>query len=216
MQDSSLNEKGQSECRDAKTSDDALQSLEIITRMIHKTKNEVLRKDFNEFLFYGYAVILTAILTYSLIHFTGNPRFWLLWNIMFLPYIVTLVQTFLGKRKKPEVVTYLQEMMDKTWKIIASMFGLTMLALLGWSFFFGRFDFSLMIPLTIVYAGTGTSITGILLKENWLTYPPLIGLVIATYMLLGGQYDNSWNLLIGVAFLLFMVIPAHICRLNRK
>ena len=140
----------------------------------------------------------------------------MLWGIMFLPYFATLIQTFLGKKKRSGVVTYLQEMMDKVWKIIASMFGLTLLSLIGWSLYFGRLDFSLMVPLTIIYAGIGTSITGMLIKEDWLTYPPLIGLVIATYMFFDGQYDNSWNLLIGTAFLLFMIIPAHICRINRK
>lgn len=60
-----------------------------------------------------------------------------------------------------------------------------------WSLYFGSLDFSLMVPLTIVYAGIGTSITGMLIKENWLTYPPLVGLVIATYMFLDGQYDRQ-------------------------
>ncbi|MDE5743096.1 MAG: hypothetical protein K2H62_01945 [Bacteroidales bacterium] len=191
-------------------------SLRVITEMIHKTKNEVIKKDFNAFLFYGYAVLFTSAVTYITIYLTGNPNFMMLWGIMFLPYFATLIQTFLGKKKRSGVVTYLQEMMDKVWKIIASMFGLTLLSLIGWSLYFGRLDFSLMVPLTIIYAGIGTSITGMLIKEDWLTYPPLIGLVIATYMFFDGQYDNSWNLLIGAAFLLFMIIPAHICRINKK
>ena len=39
-------------------------SLRVITEMIHKTKNEVIKKDFNAFLFYGYAVLFTSAVTY--------------------------------------------------------------------------------------------------------------------------------------------------------
>lgn len=191
-------------------------SLALITEMINKTKHEIIKKDFNAFLFYGYATAFTAAIVYTAVHLTGNPKFWMLWFLMFLPYLATLIKTFAGKKQKPEVVTYLQDMMDKTWKIIASMFGLTLLSLLGCSFIVGRFDSSVMIPLSIIYAGTGTAITGLILKEKWLIYPPLIGLVIASYMLLDGHYNNTWNLLIGASFLLFMVIPAHICRFNCK
>ncbi len=184
-------------------------SLRIITEMIHKTKNNVIKKDFNEFLFYGYTVLLASVAVYATVYFTGNPDFMFLWTAMCLLY---LLKTFAFRKPRPEAVTYLEDMLNKVWKIIGSMFGLTLLAMFGCSPLVGRVDFSLMMPLSIIYAGIGTSITGLLIKENSLTYTPLIGLVLATYMLLEGTYDNSWNLLFGAAFLIFMVIPAHICR----
>lgn len=96
------------------------------------------------------------------------------------------------------------------------MFGLTIIAIVAIGAYVGKIDFSLMMPLSIIYAGIGVSMTGLVIKEKSFVWFPLVGLLAAVYMLLAGTFDNTWNLLFGLSFLLFMVIPAHIVRSKIK
>lgn len=186
-----------------------MESLELISQMILKTKaTTVTKKDYNAFLLYGYAAVLVSAVTWMLIRWSGQMEFMFVWFAMFIPYLVTLF----GKRSAPQVKTYLEGMIESVWRIIGSMFGLTVLVMVAVGFMTGTVNFSLMMPLSIIYAGIGTSITGLVLKENWFVWTPLAGLVAAVYMLMDGSCDNTWNLLFGLSFLLFMVLPAHIVR----
>lgn len=72
------------------------------------------------------------------------------------------------------------------------------------------------MPLSVIYAGIGTAMTGLVIKEKIFVWLPLIGLPASVYMLRSGGYDNSWNVLFGLSFLVFMVIPAHIVRSKIK
>ena len=191
------------------------ESLELISEMIRRTKNgPSAKKDYNAFLFYGYTAVAVSILAWSLIRFTGKMEFMFVWFAMFLPYFVTL---FKDKRKKDtEVVTYLQGMLDNVWKVIGSMFGLTVAAMVIIGAITGNIDFSLMMPLSIIYAGIGTIMTGLVLKEKWFELPPFCGLLIAVYMLMEGHVNNDWNLWFGLAFLIIMVMPAHVVRSKIK
>ncbi len=186
------------------------ESLEIISEMIQKTKSEpAMKQDYNAFLLYGYSAAIVSVAAWAVLHFTGRTEWLFIWFVLFLP---SLWGFFTNKQRKPEVITYLSSMLGKIWQVIGSMFGLTCLAIVAIGFVIGRIDFSLMLPLSLLYAGIGTSMTGLVIKERLFIWLPLVGLVAAIYMLLSEGYDNVWNLLFGASFLLFMVIPAHICR----
>ena len=80
-------------------------------------------------------------------------------------------------------------------------------------------DFSLMLPLGLLYACFGTSVTGIVIKEPWLVCMPLVGFVAAvgmlvSYALLVDDCRLYWGLWFGLSFLVMMVVPGHI--INRK
>lgn len=187
-----------------------LESLELITDMIQKTKNgTAMKKDYNTFLLYGYSALTVSLVTWTLMLFTGKKEFMLIWFAMFLIY---LADTFICKRTKPEVTTYLDSMLGNVWKVTGSMFWLTIIAILLAGILTREINFSLMMPLSLIYAGIGTSMTGLMIKEKAFVWTPLVGLLAAVYMLIEGKCDNSWNLLFGISFLVFMIIPAHIAR----
>ncbi len=187
------------------------ESIELISRMIEKTRNEMNGDDFNSFLAYGYAAVAISIAVWLLTHFTGNDMWCFGWFAMFIPYLLSFF-----KKGKPEVVTYMDRMMDSVWKVIGSMFGISLLIIVVAGAISGIIDFSMMMPLSIIYAGIGTSITGLIINEKWFVWTPLAGLAAAIWMLTcgwtGGSYDNSWNLLFAASFLIYMVLPAHIVR----
>ena len=75
-----------------------------------------------------------------------------------------------------------------------------------------------MLPLSLLYAGIGIAITGIITDFKLMVYTPLIAFVAAIYMLVS-MVSNTvvadwWNLLFGVLFFVMMVIPGHL--LNHK
>ncbi len=190
------------------------ESLDLISEMIQKTKSETTTKqDYNSFLMYGYAATIVALIVWALVHFTGNLAWSFVWFAMFLP---SLWDICTSKRQPQGVVTYFQSMIQNIWVVIWSMFGLTVIAITAIGFAVGKIDFSLMSPLSLIYAGIGTSMTGLVIKEKAFVWLPLVALFAAVYMLLGEAYDNVWNLLMAVSFLISMVIPSHICRSKIK
>lgn len=191
---------------------DGMESLRLITEMINRTKREEpMKQDYNQFLLYGYTAVIIALCAWVLIKFTGHDEFMFLWFAMFLPYLWT---SFSGKKGSGKVVTYLDSMLTSIWQVVSCMFIFTLVAIVlaGVVSGMNEIDLSLMMPLSLIYAGMGTSMTGVVLKEEWFIWPPLVGLVAAACMLVDDDCDNSWNLLFGAGFLIFMVIPAHIAR----
>ena len=134
---------------------------------------------------------------------------------MFLPVIIL---SFKEKRNTPTVITYTDSMVNKVWQVMGASFSLTMLVILALSFIVGKCDFMLMLPLCLLYTSIGTAITGLVIREKCLLYTPLVGFVLAIYMLMSYTINNSaailWNLYFGLSFVVMMIIPGHI--LNNK
>lgn len=55
-------------------------------------------------------------------------------------------------------------MLAHTWCIVGSLFGLTVVAMLLIGMVIGSCNFGLMLPLCLLYAGIGTSITGLIVR----------------------------------------------------
>lgn len=191
------------------------ESLELISQMIQMTKENLERGSGNVFLIYGYAAVVLSVVVYAAVYITGRPLWNALWFLMFIPAIVMKV---LQVRKKPSVVTHIDKMLAHTWCIVGSLFGLTVVAMLLIGMVIGSCNFGLMLPLCLLYAGIGTSITGLIVRVPTLVYSPLVAFLVAVYMLMvltnGGRVAPEWNLYFGFSFLLMMVIPGHL--LNKK
>jgi len=191
------------------------ESLELITQMINSTKENFKVGSGNVFLLYGYASIILSVLVYFVNSWTQNSIWSLLWFLMFVPMVISMVQK---KPKEKPVVTYTDRTIGHIWRVISALFILTVVLMVVLGFYFRSINFSLMLPLSLLYTAMGTSITGVVLKEKALTLFPLLGFVFALYMMMAfsmGQHaDNVWNLYFGLSMLFMMVIPGHL--LNSK
>ena len=58
-----------------------------------------MKKDYDTFLIYGYTALITAIITWVIVHFTGRGEAMFTWFAMFIPYFIN---TFFCKNPKPE------------------------------------------------------------------------------------------------------------------
>lgn len=191
------------------------ESLELISQMIQATRKNLVKGQGNYFIIYGYTAAILSIIIYTLLYMTHTPWWWAGWFLMFLPVIIL---SFKEKRNTPTVITYTDSMVNKVWQVMGTSFSLTMLVILALSFIVGKCDFILMLPLCLLYASIGTAITGLVIREKCLLYTPLVGFVLAIYMLMSYTINNSaailWNLYFGLSFVVMMIIPGHI--LNNK
>ena len=74
-----------------------------------------------------------------------------------------------------------------------------------------------MMPLSLIYMGMGTSMTGVIIRNKTTVYLPLLAMVIPFYMFVMMQNGNPhcwWELLFSLAAIIIMVIPGHV--LNAK
>lgn len=191
------------------------QSVEVISHMLEQTKNRITKGSGNTFLLFGYASLVVSVLTFFLVRFSNSTMWNLLWFVMFLPYLYQKVRC---SQNKPEVITYIDRAIDNTWLVVGTLFSLTVIAIAGIGCALGEMNFVLMLPLSLLYVGIGTSITGVILRMRLLIYSPLLAFFIAMYMLIvmvsGGFADNYWNLYFGASCAVMLIIPGHI--LNRK
>jgi len=191
------------------------ENLELISKMIRNTKEDLNTRDWNIFLIMGYSAFILSIVVYALVSITNIYQFSLLWLLMFVAAFITRIYK---KKNKPTMISYTGKMIIQTWRIIGSLFGITFIVLFLSAFFMNYVDFGLMLPLSLIYASIGTAITGLVIKEKPLIFSPLVGFVVAIYMLVylvqNQHIELIWNLYLGGAFFIMMVIPIRI--LNKK
>ena len=190
-------------------------SLELIAQMIRQSKKNMKVGSGNILLYYGYAALLLSMAVYLLVHLTSKPIWSALWFLMFVPAIWIRM----NKNKSDVcIVTYMDKAINSIWSILGQAFFLTLIGIAVFGYFTGRYNFTLMLPLSLLYAGIGIAITGIITDYKLMVYTPLIAFAAAIYMLVSMTTNKVaadwWNLLFGASFLIMMVIPGHL--LNHK
>jgi hypothetical protein len=201
MEEKSINEK---------------ESLEIISRMIQSTKDNIQAGQGNDLLYYGYFTALLGVLVYAVLAITSNPMWNWLWMLMFVAWLFRSLST---RGKRSDVKTYTDKVVEQVWTVVGCMFIVTVIVLTVLTFIYHQGGLmSFMMPLSIIYVGMGVSITGIVIKEKWVEFLPIASSVIAFYMLASCAPNVSTiispHLLMSLAFIIMSAIPGHI--LNNK
>lgn len=189
-------------------------SLDLITQMINSSKQNMEVGSGNVLLYWGYATVTMSIALFTLVMLTQDYVWSWGWMLMF---VVGPVVSY-KQRGKERVVTYTDKTIAKVWQVIGYMFGLTFVFIALFGGVYSPVDFILMLPLSLLYCGLGISINGIILREKWMTYSPVVAFALVVYMLtdlINGEMGTSfWYLYFGFSFVLMMIIPGHI--LNNK
>lgn len=193
------------------------ESLELISQMIRQSKKNMKVGSGNVLLYYGYSAIALSICVYILMHVTHNPAWASLWFLMFVPFFLL---KWMEKRSKPQVITHIDKAIGSVWSIVGWMFLLTVAAILVAGSVIGSCNLSLMLPLSLLYAGIGISITGVMLNFKLMVYTPIFAFLVAVYMLVslmvGIHSSDWWNLLFGASFVAMMIIPGHVQNIKMK
>ena len=193
------------------------ESLELISQMIWQSKKNMEVGSGNVLLYYGYPAGALSILVYFLVHLTHHPAWAALWFLMFVPFFFL---KWMEKRSKPQVVTHIDKAIGSVWFIVGWMFLLSVVAILAAGYVIGSCNLSLMLPLSLLYAGIGISLTGVMLDFRLMVKTPILAFLGAIYMLVslvaGSPSADWWNLLFGASFVAMMVIPGHVQNLKVK
>jgi hypothetical protein len=181
------------------------ESLRVIQTMIHQAKSSVADKSFY-FLLWGWLVFIAATLQYMLkviVRTEYNP---LVWNIMFVGFIVSAVY---GSRHKGKLVkTYVDEGLRNIWICIGTVQVLIVFI------FMRRGDWEHCYTIFILTYSIGCFLTGRLLR-----FPPLVWGAAACWALavLTTYVDVDTNiLLLAAAILLSYIIPGYLLRAEYK
>ena len=181
------------------------ESLRVIQTMIHQAKSSVADKSFY-FLLWGWLVFIAATLQYMLkviVRTEYNP---LVWNIMFVGFIVSAVY---GSRHKGKLVkTYVDEGLRNIWICIGTVQVLIVFI------FIRRGDWEHCYTIFILTYSIGCFLTGRLLR-----FPPLVWGAAACWALavLTTYVDVDTNiLLLAAAILLSYIIPGYLLRAEYK
>jgi hypothetical protein len=193
------------------------ESIELISQMIQSTKRNMEVGSGNHFLYWGYFTLALSVAIYFLSGIIQNAVCQWMWCLMFLFWAFMSYRT--KKIKKPKVKTYTDSVIDKVWQVMGAMFILTFIAVFICTKLFNYSSIMvLMMPLSILYVGIGVSISGIIIRERWVIYMPVVSFIIA-FVMLAVQASRlwpilEWDLLMGISFIFSMIIPGHV--LNYK
>lgn len=191
------------------------ESIEIISQMLRQTRKNVSEGSGKAFLIYGYSTIAVGAATFLACHITGNP----IWNFLWFAMLgIWIIFSIIGRKYKPDTITYLDQTIGNVWRIIGSLFGISVIIIAASAFFFGAhvMDFRLTMPLSAIYLSIGTSLTGFMIKDKTITLCPLaaftIGIVMLISMLWGEGFTNEWNLYFAAVSVFTMLIPGIIIK----
>ncbi len=192
------------------------ESLDIITQMINSSKRNMKVGSGNVLLYWGYFTVLLSVVISSLIVYTQNYIWSWGWMLMFA---VGPVISYKQRGCEPAVVTYTDKTISSVWQVFGCMFGLTFVLIAAFCVLYEQsVNFILKLPLSLLYCGLGVSINGIILREKWMIYSPVVAFVLVIYMLMSlinhGPVTVLWYLYFGLSFVVMMIIPGHI--LNNK
>lgn len=178
----------------------ATESLELITRMIQTTRQQVEQSSHLPFLVWGYTTVITTLAvwcTYTMTH--SNIAFWLWFAIPLLGWAAMLS---IGKKdaNKGYVRTPIDRILSHIWVVIGIAGLVATMA-------------SFMPPLPILFIivllmGSGSIISGLILQLRAITVAGCIGMALSLLFLLVQGINQC--LIFAVIFMVMMVIPGHI------
>ena len=180
-------------------------SLQIISEAIAKSRRDFEKNAGTPLVTWGVIVLLFSILVWFILQETGNMNWNLLW--FGIPVVGWPVSLIPSQGKKKEVAsTFIGKTLGNIW-IIYGIFATVLSAT------FVIIKPAFCVVLTAVLLGFAATMTGIILKNNYITAGGLItgiGCTIALFFV--ERLDAS--LLFGVAALLNLIIPGFM--MNKK
>lgn len=195
------------------------ESLALISQMILETKQNLGLGQWNKFLFYGYASAIIGVGVYFCFKFTSSPMSYLLWFIL-LP--LSLFAALFSKKHPPKVVSYLEKSIKSVWIVINTLFFLSLLiiCLIYALSLVEVIHFGLMAPLSLMYVAIGCAITGVLLKEKVVVWTSGFSFLLGVYILVmlhsTHLFQNYFNLLLALSFVIMLILPGHLLNAKAK
>ncbi len=186
----------------------AERSLEIIKRQIEQSRKELEKNAGIPFITWGVLVFVTALIVWYLWKTTNNGNWGLLWFAMAI--IGWGLMIWQDKKEKKSVVprTIITQIMGHVWfsfGIFASGFPVLMFVVAP--LLFSQYVLGYGITSIIVLLlGMGTTITGLVLKNGWITAGGILGGLLGASLALFLKGYDEMLVMAGVS-MVSLVIP---------
>ncbi len=196
-----------------------LESIEVITSMIARTKQRLVKGVGNIMLMWGYLTVCVTLLVWGLLLTTNNPAVNWFW---FLIWIIGGIATPIMAKKKElnaGVKSYSDKLGSQVWTLVGvSALGLTLVCL-GFMLIGGINCWVSMLVFALIIVPFGEIVQGIVIKEKSLICGGGVGMTAGIVLLccIAGHltlYANWVMPLFCIAFISMMIIPGHV--LNHK
>lgn len=195
------------------------ESLEIITAMISRTKERLVKRSGNIMLMWGYLTVTVSALVWILLVTTHNPAVNWLW---FLIWIIGGIATPI-MAKKEEYQSGMKSYSDKLCSQVWSIVGFSAIAItfccLGFLLFAGKDAWSAMFAFAFIIVPFGEMAQGLIIRERSLVAGGAVGMAsgIFTICCIAAKvvlYADWFMPLFIITFALMMIVPGHV--MNRK
>lgn len=195
------------------------ESVEIITSMISRTKDRLVKGSGNILLMWGYVIVTVAALIWVLLVTTKNPAVNWLW---FLIWIIGGIATpVMAKRKRMETgaISYTDRLTSNMWSVVGFTAIASTFLCLGFLFVGGKDSWSMMFAFALIIVPMAEIMQGLVIKGKSLVAGGSIGLVIGLFTMCCISAHivlvATWFMpLFIIAFAAMMIVPGHI--LNSK
>ncbi|OJV90962.1 MAG: hypothetical protein BGO34_21970 [Bacteroidia bacterium 44-10] len=175
------------------------ESLELIARMIQNTQQKLEKGNGMPFLVWGYTTIVVSLLVWYFLSRTGDYRMHYLWFL--IPLVAGPVMFFLIRKYEKGVKTYIDRVVGYVWVVMGvSGFIMSVTAMFFWNL--------PILFIIILLMGSGTAITGLVIRFTPIAIAGFVGIVLSLACLFTQGVDQI--LVFAAVFLMMMVIPGHI------
>lgn len=197
------------------------ESIEIITSMISRTKERLVKGCGNILLMWGYLTIAVTALIWVLLVTTNNPAVNWLW---FLIWLIGGISTpIMAKRKRMETgaMSYTDRLTSNMWSVVGFTAIASAILCLGFLFIGGKDSWSMMFVFALIIVPMAEIMQGLVIKEKSLIAGGGIGLLIGLFTMCCISAHiallATWFMpLFIIAFAAMMIVPGHILNYKAK
>lgn len=197
------------------------ESIQIISEMLQKTKDESNKITRFSLVFWGLASLLVGILTYFVVRSTAVDEWNLLWLLLPALIIPFVFITRPMIRREVHSVTYVGDCVGKCLQTMSLLFILMTIGFFIQGLFFETTYFQLMAPLSVLIVAFTTAQVWAILKERVFLVISLIICLLSILFLNAvavslPEYDPTWNLYCGGLLFVLMFLPGILLKNPQK
>lgn len=176
------------------------ESLEIITRMIKETRNNLEKDGGSIYLLWGYVWLFVSLAIYFLLMKTGDYRMQWLWFA--IPLIGYPGMIYLLKKEKRGAITFAGRVIGNIWIVIG-----VVAALLSLYMFIDYKAFPILFTMALLI-NTGVAMSGLIIKFKPIIFAGFLGILLSFVILMLNGLDQI--LIFSLFAVIMLIIPGHI------
>lgn len=176
------------------------ESLEIISRMIKETRNNMERGGGNIFLLWGYICLIVSLAVYCLLSNTGDYRFNWLWFA--IPVVGYPGMIYMLKKREKGAITIVSRVISNIWIVLGIVAGLLSIYM-----FVDYKAYPIMFVMSLLI-NSGVAISGLVIRFRPIVIAGFLGILLSFGMLMVAGINQI--LIFALLAVIMLIIPGHI------